>query len=80
MMWRMSQRSGIPFRKVQDWRGLAVALAYSVLAAAFTWGIVDLYLTQAKPLVRLAAGAVLLAGAYAALPMLVGMRRLRPAP
>ena len=80
MMWRMSQRSGIPFRKVQDWRGLAVALAYSVLAAAFTWGIVDLYLTQAKPLVRLAAGAALLAAAYAALPMLVGMRRLRPAP
>ncbi len=80
MMWRFAGRSGIAFRKVQDWRGLGLAFVYSALSAAFTWGMVDLYLQDAKPLMRLAAGAVLLGAAYAALPMLVGARRLRPAP
>jgi peptidoglycan biosynthesis protein MviN/MurJ (putative lipid II flippase) len=79
MLWRMGQRSGVPFRAIQDWRGLALALVNGIVTALVVWGLVDLYFAEARPLMRLAAGGVLLAVAYVALPSLRSAARLKGA-
>jgi O-antigen/teichoic acid export membrane protein len=68
---RISAQVGIPVRKLQDWRGLAIALGYAVVSAALIRAAVDLAL-DGPALARLAAGAGGLALAYA--PILLRWR------
>jgi O-antigen/teichoic acid export membrane protein len=63
MLRRISARVGIPVRELQDWRGLALALAYAVVSAALIRVAVDLAVEEGA-LARLAAGAAGLALAY----------------
>ena len=71
MFRRISQRVGIPVRKLQNWRGLAIALGYAVVSAAIIRIAVNLSL-EGGPGARLALGACGLALAYA--PILLRWR------
>jgi len=66
MLRRISTEVGIPVRKLQDWRGLLIALGYAIASAALIRTVVDLAL-EGPPLARLAAGAAGLALVYAAI-------------
>ena len=73
MLRRVSQRTGIPFGRVQDWRALGLALATAAVSAALAWVLVHRFLEEAAPLARVAAGAAILAAAYG----LLNLRRGR---
>ncbi len=66
MLRRVAAHTGVPFRALQDWRALGWALASAAAAAAFAWSVVDRTLEGRGPLVRLIAGAALLAAGYGA--------------
>jgi O-antigen/teichoic acid export membrane protein len=63
---RLSRLTGIALRGLQDWRTLALEFALAAASGAFAWIIVDAFLAQRGPLLRLAAGAAVFALAYAA--------------
>ncbi len=63
---RISQRTGIPVRKLQDWRGLGVALAYGVAAALLARLVALAVVPDGPPILRLTAGGAVLAAAYGA--------------
>jgi O-antigen/teichoic acid export membrane protein len=73
---RIALRTGIPVRRLQDWRALGLSMLFAALAAAFAWGVVGHNFGAGGPLVRLAAGAALLGGTYALLQALFGPGRL----
>jgi O-antigen/teichoic acid export membrane protein len=70
-----SLSTGVPLRRLQDWRALGLLILFAAMAAAFAWGVTDLYFASAGPLVRLTVGGASLAAAYAAMMALFGMRR-----
>lgn len=73
-LWRIARRTGIPLRRVQDWRSLALLLACAALAALVAWGVTSFF----GPLgtaVHAVAGGVLLGGVYLGLVMLCGLGR-----
>lgn len=72
---RIALHTGIPFRRLQDWRALGMLMLFSALAAAFAWGVVDRYFATGGLLVRLAVGGALAAAAYGAMAALSGMGR-----
>ena len=61
---RISVRTGIPMRRLQDWGGLALALLYGVLSAALARMVVDVHFPEAGPFARLVAGGSVLALTY----------------
>lgn len=63
MLRRISRLVGIPVRKLQNWRGLAAALAYAIGCAVLIRVVVDLA-AEGGALARLALGACGLALAY----------------
>jgi O-antigen/teichoic acid export membrane protein len=62
---RIAVQAGIPLRRLQDWRGLARTGLVAALGSLLAWGVTEMFLAQAMPLARLAAGAVVLAVVYA---------------
>jgi O-antigen/teichoic acid export membrane protein len=62
---RIARTADIPLRQLQDWRGLARTALVAALGAVLAWGLTHVLLAEAAPLVRLAAGAVVLAVVYA---------------
>jgi O-antigen/teichoic acid export membrane protein len=74
MLWRISKRTGIPLRRVQDWRSLALLLLCAALAGFVAWGVVS-SLAVPGTAARAAAGGVLLGAAYLCLVMLCGLGR-----
>jgi O-antigen/teichoic acid export membrane protein len=72
MLRSISARVGIPVARLQDWRGLAVALGYAIASGALIRVGVDLTVEDGA-LARLALGACGLALAY--LPILWRWRR-----
>jgi len=74
MLRRIAAHAGIPLSRLQDWRGLAVALGFSVLSAAAAWGIDREYLDGRAPLERLIAGGAVLAATYG---LILLLRRIR---
>jgi len=71
---RIAVQSGIPLRRLQDWRGLARTALVAAAGALLAWGLTHALLAQAAPLVRLAAGAVVLAVVYALFILRRGMK------
>jgi O-antigen/teichoic acid export membrane protein len=67
LLRRISRLSGIALRELQDWRALARPLAVAVGCAALAWILVERLLPGAGPMTRVAAGATVLALAYAPL-------------
>ena len=52
-------------RRLQDWKGLARTALVAALGSLLAWGVTEVFLAQALPIARLAAGAVVLAVVYA---------------
>jgi O-antigen/teichoic acid export membrane protein len=75
LLRRIAVCTGIPVRRLQDWRTLGLLILFAVLAAAFAWNMVDRYFSASGPLVRLIIGGTLFAGPYAAMAALAGMGR-----
>lgn len=75
-LWRISKISGVPIRRQQDWRTLALLALFAVAAALFAWGTVTLYFAASGPLVRLLVGGTALALAYAAAAAASGLGRV----
>jgi len=71
---RISKRTGIPLRRVQDWRSLALLLLCAALAGLFARGVVS-FLDLPQSVARAVAGGVLLGAAYLGLVMLCGLGR-----
>jgi O-antigen/teichoic acid export membrane protein len=71
---QVSLRTGVPLRRLQNWRALGRLMLLAALAAGFAWGVTDLFFATSGPLVRLIVGSALLA-AVSALAALVGMGR-----
>ncbi|MBV8032485.1 MAG: oligosaccharide flippase family protein [Betaproteobacteria bacterium] len=61
---RISRRTGIPVRRLQDWRGLGAALVYGAVAALAAWLVVQAYAEEAPALVRLVIGGAVLSASY----------------
>jgi len=72
---RIALRTGIPFRRLQDWRVLGLTILSAALAAALAWGIAGRYFAASGPLDRLIVGGALLAAAYGAMHVWCGMGR-----
>jgi O-antigen/teichoic acid export membrane protein len=64
LLRRVSSRTGIPVRDLQDWRALARILVSAAFAAALAWAVTERFLAGTGHIVRLAAGAALLALIY----------------
>jgi O-antigen/teichoic acid export membrane protein len=72
---QVSLRTGVPLKRLQDWRALGLLILLAALAAGFAWGVTHLYFAASGPLVRLIVGGAFLAAAYAAMAALFGMGR-----
>jgi len=69
----ISRHTGIPFRRLQDWRTLAVLILISAVAAAVGWAMVGHYFANSGPFTRIVAGGMLMAAVYgAAIHLLMG--------
>ena len=75
MLRRVASRTGIPVRRLHDWRALGLLMLLAVLAAASAWSIVGRYFAASGPLARVIAGGVLMAAVYAGMAALLGLGR-----
>jgi O-antigen/teichoic acid export membrane protein len=73
-LWRIARRTGIPLRRVQDWRSLALLLACAALAGLAAWSVGS-FLGALPTAVRAVGGGVLLGGVYLGLLRLCGLGR-----
>jgi O-antigen/teichoic acid export membrane protein len=73
-LWRISRRSGVPLRQVQDWRALGLLLVCAGLSGLLARGVVS-SLTPLGTAARAAVGGVLVGAAYLALLALCGLGR-----
>lgn len=71
-LWRIAHRLGLSLRCLQDWASLARLLAYSGLAALLAWALTGHYLPGRPSIIRLLAGAGILAVAYTGLHYVLG--------
>jgi hypothetical protein len=62
---RLARLTGIALRHVQDWRTLARRLAVAALSGTAAWSIAEWLLAAHGPLVRVAAGAAVIALVHA---------------
>jgi O-antigen/teichoic acid export membrane protein len=77
---RIAHCTGLPVRRLQDWRGLARSLACAVVSAALAGAIVAQHLAAKPTLLRAAVGGLLCAATYLALALTFTDRaRLFPA-
>jgi O-antigen/teichoic acid export membrane protein len=73
-LWRIAKRTGIPVRRLQDWRSLALLLLCAALAGFASWGAVSL-IEVPESAARAALGGGLLGAIYLLLVMLCGLGR-----
>jgi hypothetical protein len=73
---RISVRTGVPIRRLQNWRTIAMLLAFAAVAALLAWGMATRFLPDGGLLTRLLAGAATLASAYVALAAWSGLGRI----
>jgi O-antigen/teichoic acid export membrane protein len=72
---RISRRTGIALAELQDWRGLAAAILYAVLAAGTAWALAATFFAGHSEFTRLAAGGTVLVACYAAAFVYVNWRK-----
>jgi len=69
---RIGQRLALPVRQLQDWRTLALLIAFSALAGLLAWTVTASYFAGSAPMLRLLIGGSVLAAVYGALYGLFG--------
>jgi len=84
-LWRISRILGVPIRRLQDWKPLALLLLFAMLSALLAWGTVAGWFAASAPLPRVLVGTSVMAAAYGALVAISGLARtwfaaLRPQP
>lgn len=72
---KIARLTGTPLRRLQHWRLFALLLLCAVGAAALAWGAVQFWFADERPLLRLVAGAALLAATYCGLAAALGVGR-----
>lgn len=72
---RIARCTDIAFNRLQDWRTLGLLALFAALAAVFAWGMVARYFAASVPIIRLIAGGLFLATAYAPMAAWLGVRR-----
>jgi O-antigen/teichoic acid export membrane protein len=60
ILGRIAAHTGIPLSQLQDWRGLALLLAQTMLASAVAWAVVGHWFAGHGPVTRLCVGAAVL--------------------
>jgi hypothetical protein len=73
-LWRLSLRTGVPLRRVQDWRSLGLLLLCAAAAGLISWSVVR-SLVALQTVARPVVGGVLLAACYLILIRLCGLGR-----
>lgn len=68
----IARRVALPLRQLQDWRSLALLIAFSAVAGVLAWAITAHYFAASAPILRLLLGGLVLAAAYGALYGLFG--------
>lgn len=71
----MAGKTGIPVRRLQDWRSLGLWVLFGAIAASCAWGIVALCLPAAGVFARLALGGLCMALVYGVLQVFFGVGR-----
>lgn len=74
-LWRISRILGVPIRRLQDWRRLALLLVFAMLSALFAWATVAGWFAASAPLTRVLVGTSVMAVAYGALVAISGLAR-----
>ncbi|MGH8264497.1 MAG: lipopolysaccharide biosynthesis protein [Steroidobacteraceae bacterium] len=79
-LYRIGRCTGVPFRRLQDWRSLGMLVLLAALAAALAWWTSRSWFAASPPIIRATVGGATLAVAYAALYRLLfgGGRALKP--
>jgi len=71
----MAGKTDIPVRRLQDWRSLGLWIAFGAVAALCAWGVVELCLSAAGPLLRLTLAGFCMALVYGTLQVCFGIGR-----
>lgn len=69
----LARRTGVPVRRMQDWRALGRTVLAASLSAALAWGMVESHFAASAPHLRLLVGGALLATVYLAMQARSGM-------
>ena len=69
---RIAARLGQPLGQLQDWRALALLIAFSVCAGLFAWAVTTSQWVDSAPIPRMLVGGLVLAATYGALYGLFG--------
>jgi O-antigen/teichoic acid export membrane protein len=75
-LWRISSITGVPIRRLQDWKSLMLFALFAILSASLAWGIDVSYFAQSGLVVRMLVGAIGMAGSYALICALSGIGRV----
>ena len=74
-LMRISRQTGVPLRRLQDWRSLARWILFAVLGALFAWAVVASWFPSASPMTRVIAGGLCMAAVYGTLQAVFGVGR-----
>lgn len=67
----ITRLTGVPLRRLQDWRTLGTFTLFAALAATLTWWTVCHYFIVSGPFARIAAGTAIMAATYGLLMQLL---------
>ncbi len=70
LLRRIARLTGIALREQQDWRALVRTAVIAAACGLLAWLATRQFLAEAVPLVRLAAGSVVLVGSYAVIELI----------
>lgn len=73
---RVRFATGIPWRSLQDWRGLVQLFGAAVSGAVLAWAVVNVEWPHAAPLLRVATGAAVMGLGYLAVLAVLGRGRV----
>ena len=74
LLRHVSRHTGIALRELQDWRALGRSAALASACGLLAWGLVQHFMAGEGPLLRLCAGAALIAAVYGPLGLRGGRR------
>ena len=75
-LWRISSITGVPIRRLQDWRSLSLLSLFAVASALFGWAVAEHFFNAHGPLLRALIGGGCLTAMYLATGLLSGMGRV----